>query len=153
MAGFNIAFAQEITSDAAKLDQGSNLIWMVGAFLVFFMQAGFAFLGAGLIRSKNTTNYMTKSFMDFGIASLSFWAFGFALMWGTSAAGIAGHHQLLPHRWGRRPDFPAPKLAAAFIGLFGLWAFLPRKFLRKQAGLCNKDLTTWKINRNIWKRN
>ena len=90
MAGFNIAFAQEITSDAKKLDQGSNLIWMVGAFLVFFMQAGFAFLGAGLIRSKNTTNYMTKSFMDFGIASLSFWAFGFALMWGTSAAGIAG---------------------------------------------------------------
>ena len=68
MAGFNIAFAQEITSDAAKLDQGSNLIWMVGAFLVFFMQAGFAFLGAGLIRSKNTTNYMTKSFMDFGNA-------------------------------------------------------------------------------------
>ena len=90
MAGFNIAFAQEITSDADKLNQGSNLIWMVGAFLVFFMQAGFAFLGAGLIRSKNTTNYMTKSFMDFGIASLSFWAFGFALMWGTSAAGIAG---------------------------------------------------------------
>jgi Amt family ammonium transporter len=63
---------------------------MFGAFLVFFMQAGFAFLGAGLIRSKNTTNYLTKSFMDFAIASLSFWAFGFALMWGTSAMGIAG---------------------------------------------------------------
>ena len=56
MAGFNITFAQEITSDADKIDQGSNLIWMVGAFLVFFMQAGFAFLGAGLIRSKTTTN-------------------------------------------------------------------------------------------------
>ncbi len=90
LVGWNVAFAQEITSDAAKLDQGTNLIWMVGAFLVFFMQAGFAFLGAGLIRSKNTVNYMTKSFMDFAIASLSFWAFGFALMWGTSAAGIAG---------------------------------------------------------------
>ena len=63
---------------------------MFGAFLVFFMQAGFAFLGAGLIRSRNTTNYMTKSFMDFSMASISFWAFGFALMWGTSAAGIAG---------------------------------------------------------------
>ena len=48
-------------------------------------------MGAGLIRAKNTTNYMTKSFMDFAIASLSFWAFGFALMWGTSAAGIAGN--------------------------------------------------------------
>ncbi len=90
LTGYNVAFAQDITSDAKKLDQGVNLIWMVGAFLVFFMQAGFAFLGAGLIRSKNTTNYMTKSFMDFAIASLSFWAFGFALMWGTSAAGITG---------------------------------------------------------------
>ena len=90
LVGWNVAFAQDITSDAAKLDQGTNLIWMVGAFLVFFMQAGFAFLGAGLIRSKNTVNYMTKSFMDFAIASLSFWAFGFALMWGTSMAGILG---------------------------------------------------------------
>ncbi len=90
LTGYNVAFAQDITSDAEKLDQGANVIWMVGAFLVFFMQAGFAFLGAGLIRSKNTANYMTKSFMDFAIASLSFWAFGFALMWGTSAAGIAG---------------------------------------------------------------
>ena len=90
LAGYNVAFAQDITSDVDKLDQGSNVIWMVGAFLVFFMQAGFAFLGAGLIRSKNVTNYMTKSFMDFAMASISFWAFGFALMWGTSAAGIAG---------------------------------------------------------------
>ena len=90
LTGYNVAFAQDVTSDADKLDQGANVIWMLGAFLVFFMQAGFAFLGAGLIRSKNTTNYLTKSFMDFAIASLSFWAFGFALMWGTSAAGIAG---------------------------------------------------------------
>ena len=90
LTGYNVAFAQDITSGADKLDQGSNVIWMVGAFLVFFMQAGFAFLGAGLIRSKNVTNYMTKSFMDFAMASISFWAFGFALMWGTSAAGIAG---------------------------------------------------------------
>ena len=90
LAGYNVAFAQDVTSDADKLDQGANVIWMIGAFLVFFMQAGFAFLGAGLIRSKNTANYMTKSFMDFAIASLGFWAFGFALMWGVSAAGIAG---------------------------------------------------------------
>ena len=91
ITGYSVAFAQDITSDADKLDQSANIIWMLGAFLVFFMQAGFAFLGAGLIRAKNTTNYMTKSFMDFAIASLSFWAFGFALMWGTSAAGIAGN--------------------------------------------------------------
>ena len=91
ITGYSLVFAQDITSDADKLDQNANIIWMLGAFLVFFMQAGFAFLGAGLIRAKNTTNYMTKSFMDFAIASLSFWAFGFALMWGTSVAGIAGN--------------------------------------------------------------
>ena len=69
-----------------------NFAWtLMAAFLVFFMQAGFAFLGAGLIRAKNTTNYMTKSFMDFAIASLSFWAFGFAIMFGGSAvaSGLA----------------------------------------------------------------
>ena len=93
ITGYSVAFAQDITSDADKLDQSANIIWMLGAFLVFFMQAGFAFLGAGLIRAKNTTNYMTKSFMDFAIASLSFWAFGFALVWGTSEAGIAADGQ------------------------------------------------------------
>ncbi|MYC29105.1 MAG: ammonium transporter [Chloroflexi bacterium] len=93
MVGWNVAFAQgdpplqEVDDPATHL---GNLTTMVAAFLVFFMQAGFAFLGAGLIRSKSTVNYMTKSFMDFAIASLSFWAFGFALMMGTSAAGIAG---------------------------------------------------------------
>ena len=87
MAGWNLAFAQgdpplqEVEDQATHL---GNLTTMVAAFLVFFMQAGFAFLGAGLIRSKSTVNYMTKSFMDFAIASLSFWAFGFAIMMGTS---------------------------------------------------------------------
>ena len=93
MVGWNVAFAQsdpplqEVEDTSTHL---GNLTTMVAAFLVFFMQAGFAFLGAGLIRSKSTVNYMTKSFMDFSIASLSFWAFGFAIMMGTSAAGIAG---------------------------------------------------------------
>ena len=55
-----------------------NFTWtLVAGFLVLFMQAGFALLGTGLIRSKNTVNYLTKSFMDFCMASLSFWAFGF----------------------------------------------------------------------------
>ena len=89
MAGYNFAFAQE-ADPGANATNIENLTTMIAAFLVFFMQAGFAFLGAGLIRSKNVTNYMTKSFMDFAIASLSFWAFGFAIMMGSSAAGIAG---------------------------------------------------------------
>ena len=90
MAGYNFAFAQDADPVETNATDIGNLTTMMAAFLVFFMQAGFAFLGAGLIRSKNVTNYMTKSFMDFAIASLSFWAFGFAIMTGTSAAGIAG---------------------------------------------------------------
>ena len=90
LAGYNIAFAQDADPVETNATDIGNLTTMMAAFLVFFMQAGFAFLGAGLIRSKNVTNYMTKSFMDFAMASLSFWAFGFAIMMGTTAAGIAG---------------------------------------------------------------
>ena len=91
LATFNIAFAQDEAPTNEWLGGYSdNIVTVVAAALVFFMQAGFAFLGAGLIRSKNTTNYLTKSFMDFAIASLGFWAFGFAFMMGSSAGGFIG---------------------------------------------------------------
>ncbi len=85
LASYNAVFAQDDGPTTEWLNGYSdNIVTVVAAALVFFMQAGFAFLGAGLIRSKNTTNYLTKSFMDFAIASLGFWAFGFAFMLGTS---------------------------------------------------------------------
>ncbi len=87
MAGYNIAFAQDADPVETNATDIGNLTTMIAAFLVFFMQAGFAFLGAGLIRSKNVTNYMTKSFMDFAMASISFWAFGYAIMFGLPVAG------------------------------------------------------------------
>ena len=80
--------AGEVAGVAETLD---NAITIFAAALVFFMQAGFAFLGAGLIRAKNTVNYMTKSFLDFCIASIGFWAFGYALMFGGGALrGVIG---------------------------------------------------------------
>ena len=85
-AVFAVAPEEGITGDAYT----DSVVTIVAAALVFLMQAGFAFLGAGLIRSKNTTNYLTKSFMDFGIASLGFWAFGFALMTGDSVGQFIG---------------------------------------------------------------
>jgi len=70
---------------AANPNMAVNMAWtLITGFLVWFMQLGFAFLGAGLIRSKNQANYWTKSFMDFCISSIGFWAFGFALMFGGS---------------------------------------------------------------------
>ena len=86
-----VAYAQGAVSADAVDSKLNDFILVAAAALVFFMQAGFAFLGAGLIRSKNTVNYMTKSFLDFCIASLGFWAFGYALMMGGGAAsGIIG---------------------------------------------------------------
>ena len=73
-----------------KLDKtDADILWLcIAAFLVFFMQAGFAFVEAGFCRAKNTVNLMMKNLMDFCIGSLGFWIVGFALMFGTSAAGI-----------------------------------------------------------------
>lgn len=85
LSAIGVAYAQEATADEVGSTL-SDFVLVVAAALVFFMQAGFAFLGAGMIRSKNTVNYMTKSFLDFCIASLGFWAFGFALMMGGGAA-------------------------------------------------------------------
>jgi Amt family ammonium transporter len=73
------------TDDVAGLKIATNFAWtLVGAFLVFFMQAGFALLGAGALRVKNTVNYFAKSYMDFSIGALAYWAVGFALMFGGS---------------------------------------------------------------------
>ena len=91
LASYNAVFAQGEGPTTEWLNgYADNIVTVVAAALVFFMQAGFAFLGAGLIRSKNTTNYLTKSFMDFAIASLGFWAFGFAFMLGDTAGGFIG---------------------------------------------------------------
>jgi Amt family ammonium transporter len=66
-----------------------NFAWLLlCAALVFQMQAGFALLGAGLIRAKNTVNYLTKSFLDFSTGAISYWAFGFAFMFGGATLSI-----------------------------------------------------------------
>src|SRR3972149_1844560 len=77
--------ANTYTDDVAGLKLAVNFTWtLIAAFLVFFMQAGFAFLGAGALRVKNTVNYFTKSYMDFSIGAIAYWAVGFALMFGGS---------------------------------------------------------------------
>ena len=68
-----------------------NIMWtMIGAFLVYFMQAGFAMCEAGFTRAKNTGNILMKNMMDFVLGSLFFFLFGFAVMHGTDWNGIIG---------------------------------------------------------------
>lgn len=60
-----------------------NTIWvLLGAALVFFMQAGFAMVETGFTRAKNAGNIIMKNLMDFCIGTPLFWLFGFGIMFG-----------------------------------------------------------------------
>jgi len=77
----------------------ANTIWVVvAAVLVMFMQAGFAFLEAGLTRMKNAGHIAGKNVLIFGLASLVYWAVGFGLAFGDGN-GIIGTHGFFPD-WG-----------------------------------------------------
>ncbi len=57
-----------------------NTIWvLVGAALVFFMQAGFAMVETGFTRAKNAGNIIMKNLMDFCIGTPAFWLVGFGI--------------------------------------------------------------------------
>ncbi len=73
------------------LQIGIDNMWLlVAAFLVMFMQPGFALVEAGFTRSKNTANILMKNLMDFAIGSLLYWAIGFTIMYGDSIGGFIG---------------------------------------------------------------
>tara|TARA_Y100001970_G_scaffold193074_1_gene234670 strand:+ start:637 stop:2865 length:2229 start_codon:yes stop_codon:yes gene_type:complete len=76
----------------AILQANLDTFWLlICAILVFLMQSGFMCLESGLSRNKNSINVALKNITDFGIAVVTFWAFGFALMYGTSIMGLFGN--------------------------------------------------------------
>jgi ammonium transporter, Amt family len=73
-----------------------NTVWVVvAAVLVMFMQAGFAFLEAGLTRMKNAAHIAGKNVLIFGVASLVYWLVGFGLAFGHGN-GLVGLHGFAP---------------------------------------------------------
>ena len=86
-------FAAEVSDstispvDAVKeeVQLNINIVWTcVAAFLVFFMQAGFAMVEAGFTRAKNAVNILMKNLMDFSVGTIAFFLIGFGLMFGKS---------------------------------------------------------------------
>ncbi len=66
-------------------------VWfLIGASLVFWMQAGFAMVEAGFTRAKNTGNILMKNLMDFCIGTVVFILIGFALLMGEDLIGFIG---------------------------------------------------------------
>ena len=66
-------------------------VWfLIGAALVFWMQAGFAMVEAGFTRAKNTGNIIMKNLMDFCIGTVTFILIGFGLLMGEDLLGFIG---------------------------------------------------------------
>ena len=73
-----------------ELQTNINVVWTcVAAFLVFFMQAGFAMVETGFTRAKNAVNILMKNLMDFSVGTIAFFLVGFGLMFGETN-GIFG---------------------------------------------------------------
>ena len=95
---------------------------LIAAFMVFFMQAGFGMVEAGFIRAKNTCNILTKNFLDFCMASIAFFMFGYAIMFGPGN-GL----------FGLKGFFLMGAESGASIPLFAFWLF--------QAAFCGAAAT------------
>ena len=81
-----LAFAQKGPS-TADLSLAMDTMWVIiAACLVLFMQAGFAMLEVGFSRMKNVGSVVAKILVNLAIAALLFWAFGFALAFGSGNA-------------------------------------------------------------------
>jgi Amt family ammonium transporter len=86
------AYAEEAAKEAPKVNDLDTIWVLLAAYLVFFMQPGFAMLEAGLTRAKNACNILAKNFMDFSAASIVYFLVGYAFMFGegNSFIGLSG---------------------------------------------------------------
>jgi Amt family ammonium transporter len=88
----------DVSAIKDELQTNINIVWTcIAAFLVFFMQAGFAMVESGFTRAKNAVNILMKNLMDFSVGTIAFFLIGFGLMFGktngifgTSLFGLSG---------------------------------------------------------------
>jgi len=86
---------EEVTAIAPAISDAISSstfgVWfLIGAALVFWMQAGFAMVETGFTRAKNAGNIIMKNLMDFCIGTVMFMAIGFSLLLGEDLIGLIG---------------------------------------------------------------
>lgn len=82
---------QAFASDSPEvLISGHTLLLVFSTALIFFMQAGFACLESGFVRSKNAINVIMKNYSDMAFGLVLYWAVGYALMYGVNSSGWIG---------------------------------------------------------------
>jgi Amt family ammonium transporter len=102
---------------------GINTIWVILAgVLVMFMQAGFAFLEIGFSRAKNAGTVIAKILTNFSIASIMYWAVGFALAFGGGLGHIIGTHGFFLRDFGD-PAKAFPIMGASDATVESKWFF------------------------------
>lgn len=85
--------AEDFTSIKIAIDT----VWvMLTAFIVFFMQTGFAMLEAGMITQRGVVNALLENFIDAGVTAIVWWMVGFGLAFGTSQGGLFGASMFTP---------------------------------------------------------
>ena len=68
-----------------------DTLWLIlGAVLVYWMQAGFAMVEAGFTRAKNAGNIILKNLMDFVLGSIAYWIIGYGIMFGSANGYFGG---------------------------------------------------------------
>jgi len=81
------AFTPEMATAIGDCKVALDTVWvLIAAFLVFFMNLGFAMVESGLCRAKNTVNILAKNFIVFAVASIAYWVLGWGLMFGDGSA-------------------------------------------------------------------
>jgi len=109
----------DLAKSLADTQSALNLVWvMVAAFLVMFMQAGFALVETGLTRAKNVAHTMGMNFFVYAIGIIGFYFVGFGLqMGGVGALATLGGDASLNHEF-------VINLFGKDFGLFGLKGFM-----------------------------
>ena len=88
LAEISATSAEEVVNKTMfNIGDGNGIWYLIGAALVFFMQAGFAMVETGMTRAKNAGNIIMKNLMDFCIGTVTFVLIGFGLMLGEDALG------------------------------------------------------------------
>jgi Amt family ammonium transporter len=82
------ASTADLAAQVAQINGDMGMLWMlIAGILVFFMQAGFTLVEAGMTRSKNAVNIAMKNILDICVGSLSYWLVGYSLMYGDTSNG------------------------------------------------------------------
>jgi Amt family ammonium transporter len=96
IGGSSAQAADTYTAHETAVINSLNTVWtLVAAFLVFGMQAGFVMLEAGFARKRETVNILVECVLDTAICGISFWAIGYAFMFGAGNGFIGTQYFFL----------------------------------------------------------